>query len=137
ASPSNTPTGHSPNSSQPGGASGGGKPKVEGAGPGGASPKIMISSRVKENNALLKEARKLSESERRGIDSILEQINKGNMNPGSGTKVFDGITEFRHRNGGRIYAKVTGDKVEILGYSGKGNQQTVINLIKSNFKGEL
>jgi len=35
-SPNNAPTGHSPNSSQPGGASGGGKPKVEGAGPGGA-----------------------------------------------------------------------------------------------------
>lgn len=56
------------------------------------------------------------------------------MNPGIGTKVFGGITEFRHRNGGRIYAQVTDNVVNILGYSGKGNQQKVINLISSHFK---
>ena len=44
ASPSNTPTGHSPNSSQPGGASGGGKPKVEGAGPEGVGGPAKIKT---------------------------------------------------------------------------------------------
>ena len=96
-----------------------------------------ITSRVKDNPALLKEAQKLSQAESRGINSLLEQISQGNMNPGIGTKIFDGITEFRHRSGGRIYAIVTGNKVDILGYSGKGNQPKVIGLIKDLFKGEL
>ena len=98
------------------------------------NPSIKITSRVKEHDALLKEARKLSSTESQGINSLFEQIRKGNMNPGIGTKVFDGITEFRHRSGGRLYAKVAGSTVEVLGYSGKGNQNKVIDLIKSTFR---
>ncbi|MET1080333.1 MAG: RHS repeat-associated core domain-containing protein [Pseudomonas sp.] len=102
--------------------------------PLGLTPCPLITSRVKENNSLHKEAKKLSESESRGINSLLAQIQQGQMNPGIGTKVFDGITEFRHKDGGRIYAKVTGSNIEILGYSGKGNQEKVIALINSAYK---
>ena len=96
-----------------------------------------ITSRVKEESALLKEAQKLSQDESRGINSLLAQVRQGNMNPGIGTKVFDGITEFRHRSGGRIYSIVIGSKVQIIGYSGKGNQPKVINIIKEIYNGRL
>ncbi|WLP94200.1 hemagglutinin [Psychrobacter sp. M13] len=82
---------------------------------------------VKNDTLLLREAKKLSQQESQGINQMLEQVRKGNNNPGVGTKVFNGITEFRHANGGRLYARKSGSSWEILGYSGKGNQSTVIN----------
>ena len=63
-----------------------------------------IVSLVKTDPYLLKQARSLSQQESQGINSMLSQIAQGNLNPGISTKVFDGITEFRHKNGGRIYA---------------------------------
>ena len=89
-----------------------------------------VTSVVKQDPFLLREARKLSQQESQGINQILSQISMGNNNPGIGTKVFDGITEFRHVNGGRIYAQRTSDGWKILGYSGKGNQTAVINRIR-------
>lgn len=90
----------------------------------------QITSSVKSDRLLLEEANKLSQQESQGINQMLEQIRKGNENPGVGTKVYYGITEFRHRNGGRIYAKKTSTGWEILGYSGKGNQSKVWNRLK-------
>ena len=84
-----------------------------------------ISSIVKQDELLLREARKLSQQESQGINQMMEQIKKGNENPGIGTSVYHGITEFRHRNGGRIYARKTANGWEVLGYSGKGNQAKV------------
>ena len=95
---------------------------------------VKITSLVKADSFLLKEARALSQQESQGINQLLSEIRKGNMNPGIGTKYFDGIAEFRHRNGGRIYAKVKDGVVDIIGYSGKANQQNVINRIKQLFK---
>ena len=88
---------------------------------------VTVSSLVKNDTLLLREAKKLSQQESQGINQMLEQVRKGNNNPGVGTKVFNGITEFRHANGGRLYARKSGSSWEILGYSGKGNQSTVIN----------
>ena len=90
---------------------------------------ITVSSLVKNDTLLLREARKLSQQESQGINQMLEQVLKGNNNPGIGTKVFNGITEFRHASGGRLYARKSGSSWEILGYSGKGNQPTVINRV--------
>lgn len=90
---------------------------------------ITVSSLVKNDTLLLREARKLSQQESQGINQMLEQVLKGNNNPGIGTKVFNGITEFRHASGGRLYARKIGSSWEVLGYSGKGNQPTVINRI--------
>lgn len=93
------------------------------------NPCISISSVVKQDQFLLREARKLSTQESKGINSMLEQIKKGNNNPGIGTKKFNGITEFRHRDGGRIYAQPAQDGWTIVGYSGKGNQDQVIKQV--------
>lgn len=89
-----------------------------------------ITSIVKQDELLLREARKLSQQESQGINQMMEQIKKGNENPGIGTSVYYGITEFRHKNGGRIYARKTADGWEILGYSGKGNQKKVWSRLK-------
>ena len=89
-----------------------------------------ISSIVKQDELLLREARKLSHQESQGINQMMEQIKKGNENPGIGTSVYHGITEFRHRNGGRIYARKTANGWEVLGYSGKGNQAKVWTRLK-------
>ncbi len=43
-------------------------------------------------------------------------------------------SEARSRGGARVYFRNTDDGVEILGYSNKSNQQTVIDRILSIFK---
>lgn len=93
------------------------------------NPCSNILSVVKQDAFLFREAKKLSAQESKGINSMLVQIKNGNNNPGIGTKTFNGITEFRHRDGGRIYAQGTGNNWTIVGYSGKGNQQKVIDQV--------
>lgn len=52
------------------------------------------------------------------------------MNPGIGTKnIARNIFEARSRGGARVYFRNVNEKVEILGYSNKANQQKVINRI--------
>ena len=58
------------------------------------------------------------------------------MNPGMGNKpIGSGITESRTRGGARVYWRLSGDQLEILGISGKDNQQKVINEILQHFGG--
>jgi hypothetical protein len=56
------------------------------------------------------------------------QLNKGNMNPGIGTRfLFDEIFEARGTNGARVYFRNGADGVvEILAKSSKANQEPVI-----------
>ena len=95
---------------------------------------MVVSSRVKEDNFLLKEAEKLGKKEAisRDINHLIEQLNKGNTNPGLGTKsICRGIYELRGRNGGRVYYREIGkDQYEILGYSDKDSQEKVIKHLK-------
>ena len=90
-----------------------------------------VSSIVKQDDFLFREARSLSQQESQGINQMLAQIRQGNNNPGIGSATYGNITEFRHRNGGRIYARKTGDGWQILAYSGKGNQEKVWGRLKS------
>ena len=61
------------------------------------------------------------------IDRLTAQLRNGNLNPGIGSKpIGSGISEARGANGGRVYFRVIGETVEILGKSGKGNQSRVI-----------
>jgi hypothetical protein len=66
----------------------------------------------------------------------MKQLMNGNMNPGKGNKnIFGSIFEARGSNGGRLYFRnVSEGAIEILGYSGKGNQQTVINRLMTLYK---
>jgi len=91
-----------------------------------------LVSIVKQDEKILKYAKETfegNEALRKEANSLIEQLNKGNMNPGIGTKnIGKGIFEARSRNGARIYFR-NNSKIEILGYSHKGNQQNVINQI--------
>ena len=61
------------------------------------------------------------------IDKLTDQLSGGNINPGIGTKpIGSGISEARGRNGGRVYFCIFEGKPQILGKSGKDNQQRVI-----------
>ncbi|HMA94642.1 MAG TPA: hypothetical protein VKP30_18250, partial [Polyangiaceae bacterium] len=65
----------------------------------------------------------------KSIDRLTEELSKGNLNPGIGTKpIGQGISEARARDGARVYFRQDREgNVEILGKSNKANQQKVIN----------
>jgi putative component of toxin-antitoxin plasmid stabilization module len=93
--------------------------------------KWLISS-VKQDTKILKLARETFEGNdllRKEANALLEQLSNGNMNPGMGTKAIGkNIFEARGKNGTRVYFRNNGKEgVEIVGYSNKSNQQTVIN----------
>ena len=70
----------------------------------------------------------------REIKKITDQLKKGNMNPGIGNKpIGNGITESRTRGGARVYWRIRNNQTEILGISGKDNQQKVINEVLQHF----
>jgi RHS repeat-associated protein len=99
---------------------------------------VKIFSSVKADAKILKLARETfqgNEALSKEANSLLEQMSKGNMNPGKGTKfIGKGVYELRSQNGARIYFRHINKGVEILGYSNKGNQQEVINRILNNIK---
>lgn len=87
------------------------------------------------SKGLQKIASRLDKKTLKQIDHLLDQVNKGNLNPGIGNNVIKSgnnviFREFRHRGGARVYFQNTERGIEILGYSNKANQQKVINLIK-------
>ena len=94
----------------------------------------IIKSVVKCDSKILKlaaETFKGNDILRKEANGLIEQISKGNMSPGIGTKIIsgtEGVFEARSRGGARVYFRngVNGG-VEVVGYSNKGNQQTVIN----------
>ena len=58
------------------------------------------------------------------------------MSPGIGNRpIGSGITEARTRGGARVYWRIRGSQFEILGISGKDNQQKVINEVLQRFGG--
>ena len=73
-------------------------------------------------------------SHQAGIDKLTDQLNKGNLNPGIGTKpIGKGLSEARSRDGARVYFRETADGVEVLGKSNKANQQKVIKEVLKTF----
>jgi len=91
-----------------------------------------MSSTVKEDTLLLREARRLSGKHSTEVNNLLEQLSKGNLNPGIGTRSIQGasgVSEARSRGGARVYfiADESGKSIQVVGYSTKANQQRVIN----------
>ena len=95
--------------------------------------KRTIRSVVKQDNKLLKLAQETFKSNdllRNEANSLIEQLSKGNMNPGIGTKhIGKNIFEARSKGGARVYFRQGTEMLEILGYSNKANQQQVIDRI--------
>ncbi len=91
---------------------------------------MVVSSRVKQDPFLLRVSKDIGKKEKisRDINHLIERLNKGDTNPGLGSKyVLPNILELRGRNGGRVYCKkIEKEKYEILGYSDKANQKRVI-----------
>lgn len=92
-----------------------------------------VTSIVKQDATLLKLARQTFDGNdllRKEANTLIQQLNKGNLNPGIGTKnIGKNIFEARSRGGARVYFRNGNNGIEILGYSNKANQQTVINRI--------
>jgi RHS repeat-associated protein len=113
----------------------GGLPGPSGMVIGPENGACKIVSRIKESRALVDEAEATARSVQRGINSLENQLAKGNMNPGIGTKsIGQGISEARSATGARVYFEVVDDTVVILGKSSKHNQQRVIDLIFGKFR---
>ena len=63
---------------------------------------------------------------------LLNEVVKGNINPGSGSApIYKNIHELRSKKGARVYFRNTKDGIEVLDYSKKSNQDNVINYLKS------
>ncbi|WP_221405081.1 RHS repeat domain-containing protein [Apibacter adventoris] len=98
---------------------------------GKSLPKLI--SLVKKDSKLLKLSKETFKGNvvlRKEANDLIDQLSKGNMNPGIGTKsIGKGIFEARSRGGARVYFRNGSDGIEIVGYSSKANQQQVINRI--------
>ena len=94
----------------------------------------MLINRISENPLLFREGWKTLISLQGEIKKITDQLKKGNMNPGIGNKpIGSRITESRTRGGARVYWRIRDNHLEILGISGKNNQQKVINEVLQHF----
>ena len=97
----------------------------------------MLTNRITESPLLLREGWKTLISLQGEIKKITDQLKRGNMNPGIGNKpIGNRIIESRTRGGARIYWRIRGSQLEILGISGKDNQQKVINEVLKHFGDE-
>lgn len=93
-----------------------------------------VTSRIKESPRLVREAEKAGKSNQDGIDRLMEQIRRGNTNPGLGSEpIGDGLSEARGRDGSRVYFRETPNGTEILGKSNKDNQPSVIDEVRRVF----
>ena len=106
---------------------------------GRASLNMMtkVTSLVKSDIKLTKLAKETFEGNsilRTEANALIKQLSKGNLNPGIGTKnIGNNIFEARSRGGARVYFRNNNGGIEILGYSNKANQQTVIQAIFNTF----
>ena len=96
-----------------------------------------VVSRIKESPRLVREAGSTGRSVQRSLDNLTSQLQRGNLNPGIGTKsIGKGISEARARDGARLYFRTGADgSIEILGKSSKANQQSVIDEVLRHFGG--
>jgi len=111
-----------------------------------AEKESKLISLVKRDDALYNLARELKGNEiiQGDINHLLYELNKGNENPGLGTrKLFGSISYLRGRKGGRVfYRPIEDNKYEILAYAigtgqGGGKHQSerkVMNRLREKYK---
>jgi len=103
---------------------------------------VRLVYRIKEDPGLVQAAEKACKNQevQSGINHLLDELEKGNPNPGIKNKsIGNGLIEYRHSEGGRVIARRRGNVIEILGKCGKNkkNQKFVINRVKRNLKERL
>ena len=101
--------------------------------------RVSLVYRIKEDSGLVRAAESACKDRdvQDGINHLIDELAKGNPNPGIGNKPLgNGLTEYRHKKAGRVVARKRGTVIEILGKSGKDktNQDFVINRVKRNLK---
>ncbi|MBL1225704.1 hypothetical protein IW510_11335 [Enterococcus sp. BWR-S5] len=84
-----------------------------------------------------REAEKMGKDQevQREADRLVEQLAKGNVNPGKGNKnLFKDVCYLRGANGARVFFRKVDGVIEILGKSHKGNEDKVIKLLMDLYK---
>ena len=91
-----------------------------------------VTSVIGKNPAMTALAEEAGKSVQRSLDSLVEQLAKGNLSPGIGTKhLFGDILYARSRDGARVFFRIKGDGyIEILGKASKQNEAQVIKLLE-------
>jgi hypothetical protein len=97
--------------------------------------KIEIVYKIKENPALVREAKTMGKDQaaQKDVNHLIEQLSLGNENPGIGNRRVKGlknVSEARGRNEGRVYFREKDGKIEILAKSNKDNQNKVIGILQ-------
>jgi hypothetical protein len=96
-----------------------------------------LTSSINKDPRLVKAAEEMGKNERvqQEADHLIEELLKGNENPGLGSKnLFKDISYLRGRNGARIFYRKTDTGYEILGKADKANEQVVINILKKLYE---
>jgi len=99
---------------------------------------IVLKSKVKEDTTLYRLAKEIEGNTiiQRDINRLLEELKKGNENPGIGTrKLFKNISYLRGHRGGRVFYRPSEEGYEILGYAigtgqGSGKNKNEIQVIE-------
>jgi hypothetical protein len=91
---------------------------------------VPMSSRIGEDPSLVKAAQQAGRSQKvqADLDNLFEQLSRGNMNPGLGTKALAGtdVSYARGRNGGRLFFRNVNGEIQVVGKSDKANESKVI-----------
>ncbi|WP_241524765.1 hypothetical protein [Streptomyces barkulensis] len=89
-----------------------------------------MSSVIGEDSALTKAAQQAGKNQKvqADLDSLFQQLSRGNMNPGLGSKALAGtdVTYARGRNGGRLFFRNVDGGIQVVGKSDKANESKVI-----------
>ena len=99
--------------------------------------KLELTSSIDKDPRLVKAAKEMGKNERiqQEANHLIDELSKGNENPGLGTKnLFKDVSYLRGRNGARVFYRRTATGYEILGKADKANEKTVINIINKIYK---
>lgn len=104
---------------------------------GKGDSKTELTSSIDKDPRLVKAAEEMGKNERvqQEADHLIDELLKGNENPGLGSKnLFKDVSYLRGRNGARVFYRKTANGYEILGKADKANEQTVINILKKLYE---
>ncbi|MGW7559159.1 polymorphic toxin-type HINT domain-containing protein [Streptomyces sp. NPDC054757] len=89
-----------------------------------------MSSAIGGDSSLAKAAQQAGKNQKvqADLDSLFQQLSRGNMNPGLGSKALSGtdVTYARGRNGGRLFFRNVDGGIQVVGKSDKANESKVI-----------
>jgi len=92
---------------------------------------VQVTSNIRASKGLTRAAEDAGKRVQKDLDHLVHELQKGNPNPGIGTKhVLKDIFEARTKDGARVYYRKVGEGIEIVAKSDKKNQPQVINLLR-------